>query len=78
MDGGSEVARLPGLTRWMWQDGFCGAINLRYEPGTTDLPPHVSGHIGYSVVPACRGRGCATRALAPWSCRSQPRPGCRT
>jgi predicted acetyltransferase len=48
---GTQVARLPGCIRWMWDGEFCGAINFRHLPGTHDLPPHVSGHIGYSVVP---------------------------
>ena len=61
---GSQVARLPGYRRWMWDDGFCGAINFRWQPGTTALPPHCLGHIGYAVVPWKRGRGYATRALA--------------
>ena len=62
-DGG-EVPRLPGVVRWMWDGEFCGAINLRYQPGTEELPPHVSGHVGYAVVPWKRSRGYATRALA--------------
>src|SRR6185437_7613440 len=61
---GREVPRLPGLVRWMWDGAFCGSINLRYQPGTEDLPPHVSGHVGYAVVPWKRSRGYATRALA--------------
>ena len=61
---GTTVARLPGLRRWMWDGGFCGVIGLRWQPGTEALPPHCLGHIGYAVVPACRGRGHATRALA--------------
>ena len=60
---GTELARLPGRVLWIWDGGFCGSINLRFVPGTLDLPPHVSGHIGYSVVPWRRGRGCATAAL---------------
>lgn len=60
---GSEVPRLPGLRRWIWQDGFCGSIGLRWQPGSTDLPPHCLGHIGYAVVPWRRGEGLATRAL---------------
>lgn len=60
---GRIVPRLPGLTLWMWDGEFCGAISLRHVPGRQDLPPHVSGHVGYAVVPWKRGRGHATRAL---------------
>lgn len=61
---GSKVARLPGFRRWMWDGEFCGSIGFRWQPGTSALPPHVLGHIGYTVVPWKRGRGYATRALA--------------
>lgn len=60
---GSQVARIPGYRMWMWDGEFCGSIGLRWLPGTTDLPPHVLGHIGYAVVPWKQGRGYATRAL---------------
>lgn len=61
---GTEVEWIPGYRKWIWDDGFCGTIGLRWLPGTTELPSHVTGHIGYSVVPWKRGRGYATRALA--------------
>jgi predicted acetyltransferase len=61
---GSQVERLPGYRRWMWDGEFCGSINFRWQPGTSALPPHCLGHIGYAVVPWKRGRGYATRALA--------------
>jgi predicted acetyltransferase len=61
---GTVVPRLPGAVLWIWDASFCGAINLRYVPGTEDLPPHVSGHVGYAVVPWKQRRGYATRALA--------------
>jgi predicted acetyltransferase len=61
---GSTVPRLPGLSRWMWDGEFAGAINLRWQPGTRELPPTCLGHIGYSVVPWKRRRGYATAALA--------------
>jgi predicted acetyltransferase len=61
---GSTVQRLPGYHRWMWDGEFCGSIGFRWQPGTTALPPHCLGHIGYSVVPWKRRLGYATRALA--------------
>lgn len=60
---GSEARRIPGFRRWMWDDGFCGSIGLRWQPGTVELPPHCLGHIGYAVVPWRRGRGMAKEAL---------------
>jgi predicted acetyltransferase len=65
---GTEVPRLPGMVRWMWDGEFCGAINARWQPGTPDLPPHVLGHIGYSVVPWKRRLGYATEALRQMLC----------
>jgi predicted acetyltransferase len=60
---GTTVPRLPGYHRWMWDGEFCGSISFRWQPGTTDLPPHCLGHIGYAVVPWKRGKGYATEAL---------------
>jgi predicted acetyltransferase len=60
---GSTAPRIPGFRRWIWDGEFCGAISLRWLPGTTELPPHVLGHIGYAVVPWKRGRGYAKAAL---------------
>jgi predicted acetyltransferase len=61
---GSAVPRLPGFHRWMWDGSFCGAINARWQDGTTELPPHCLGHIGYTVVGWKRRRGYASAALA--------------
>jgi predicted acetyltransferase len=47
----------------MWDGEFCGSIGFRWQRGTSALPLHVLGHIGYAVVPWKRGRGCATAAL---------------
>lgn len=62
---GSTAARIPNLRRWMWHAGeFVGSIGLRWQPGTTALPPHCLGHIGYTVVPWKRRHGFATQGLA--------------
>lgn len=60
---GSTVPRLPGFRRWIWDGAAAGSIGFRWQPGTSALPPHVLGHIGYAVVPWRRGRGYATAAL---------------
>ena len=60
---GQVVPRVPGPVFWIWDGAFCGQINLRHQPGTLDLPPQVSGHIGYAVVPWKRRQGIATKAL---------------
>jgi len=64
LDDGSVVPRLPTRAYWIWDGEFCGTINLRWQPGTEELPSYVSGHVGYTVVPWKRRRGYATRALA--------------
>jgi len=67
---GTQAQRLPGYARWLWDpdapdgDGFCASFGLRWPRGGGDLPPHVLGHIGYSVVPWRRREGLATRGLA--------------
>lgn len=60
---GSEAQRIPGYRKWIWDGEFCGSIGLRWQPGTPELPRHVLGHIGYSVVAWKRHRGYATEAL---------------
>ena len=45
---------------WIWDGEFCGTISLRFQSGTEELPPHVSGHVGYSVVPWKQRHGYAT------------------
>jgi predicted acetyltransferase len=60
---GSCTERLPGIRMWLWDGEFCGVIAFRWQPGTTALPAHVLGHVGYTIVPWKRGRGYATQAL---------------
>ena len=60
---GSFVPRLPGITRWMWDGQACGSINFRWQEGSTELPPHCLGHIGYEVFSWKRNKGYASEAL---------------
>lgn len=60
---GSSWPRLPSIKRWIWDGAFCGAIGFRWQKGTEALPPHVLGHIGFSVVPWKRSQGHASVAL---------------
>ena len=60
---GQVVPRLPGQQYWITDGAFCGTIGLRYQPGTIDLPPTTSGHVGYTIVPWKRRQGIATAAL---------------
>lgn len=63
MPDGTRVPRLPSVRRWIWKDGFCGSIGLRWQKETEALPPTCLGHIGYAVVPWRRCEGLATQAL---------------
>ena len=63
MPDGSQVPRLPGFRRWMWDGEFCGSIGFRWQLGTHELPPYCLGHIGYAVVPWKRRLGYAKLGL---------------
>lgn len=64
LPNGATVPRLPGYRRWVWDGEFCGSMGFRWRPGTSTLPDHVQGHVGYAIVPWKRGYGYATQALA--------------
>lgn len=71
---GSQVARLPDLIRWIIATDrpdrpFVGSINLRWQEDeagrpVTELPSHVLGHVGYTILPDHAGNGYASAALA--------------
>ncbi len=61
---GSVFKRIPSFRRWIFDgDVFSGALSFRWLPGTTELPRHVLGHIGYTLVPWQRGAGRMAAAL---------------
>ena len=62
---GREVARIPFRIFWLDDGDFCGAINLRFRPGSESLPDYVSGHVGYAVVPWKQRRGFAPMPATP-------------
>ena len=59
---GRVVPRLPFRKFWISDSEFCGVIGFRHQPGTEELPPYCSGHVGYAIVPWKRRRGYATEA----------------
>ncbi|MGO8503802.1 GNAT family N-acetyltransferase [Rhizobium leguminosarum] len=61
---GSGSPHLTTRLFWIWDGEFCGSISLRFQAGTEELPPEVSGHVGYSVVPWKQRNGHATAALS--------------
>jgi predicted acetyltransferase len=63
LPNGTVIPRIPSITRWMWDGEICGSTQLRWLPGTTDLPPYCLGHISYAVFPWKRKRGFASKAL---------------
>ena len=73
-DEHTEVDRIPDRVRWIFaldraDQPFVGAINLRWLEDARGraieaLPPHVLGHVGYSIRPAFAGNGYGTAALA--------------
>lgn len=50
---------VPGSTYWLVRNGrVLGVSNLRHD--LTEFLRHEGGHIGYSVRPTERGKGCGT------------------
>ncbi|MEZ2222939.1 GNAT family N-acetyltransferase [Rhizobium sp. RCC_161_2] len=58
-----ESQRLVLRPFWIWDGEFCGYITFRHLPGTSHLPLHLPGHVGYSIVPWKQRRSYATQAL---------------
>ncbi len=57
---------VPSLRRWIWNQAtheYCGTLSLRWQKNTTELPPHLMGHIGYCVAPGFQNKGYASFAL---------------
>lgn len=63
LDDGTSVPRLPFTRHWIWDGEYAGDLNLRWQCGTSELPPYVLGHVGYAVVPWKRGADYASVAI---------------
>jgi predicted acetyltransferase len=63
LEDGSSVPRIPFVRHWIWDGEYAGDINLRWQPGTSELPSYVLGHVGYAVVPWKRGADYASIAI---------------
>ena len=63
LDDGTLVPRLAYVRYWIWTDGYCGEVGLRWRPGTSELPPYCDGHVGYAVVPWKRGSRLAAASV---------------
>jgi len=63
LEDGTSVPRLPFVRFWIADGDYVGDLNLRWQRGTSELPPYVLGHIGYAVVPWKRSAGYASAAI---------------
>jgi predicted acetyltransferase len=63
LNDGTRVPRLPRARFWMSDGEFVGDLSLRWQKGSSELPPYCLGHVGYSVVPWKRGAGYAAQAI---------------
>jgi predicted acetyltransferase len=62
---GTIRPRLPSYRRWIWADGFCGLVGLRWWGEGDGLPEWFPyGHVGYSVPEWKRRRGYASAAVS--------------
>lgn len=62
---GSQVARLPGITRWIWDGEFCGSINPRWQTGTRHCRLTCWVTSGFRW---CRGNGGSAMRRRRWHC----------
>ena len=63
---GSTAKRLPGFRRWLWDGEFCGSIGLRWQPGTTALPPPIV--LGILAMRSCHGSSASDMQRQRYVC----------
>ena len=69
-----DAHQLRGSIDGLEMVNYAASIGIRWQPGTAELPPHVPGHIGCSVVPAvesdvARWFRCSLSVAGPFVCR---------